>query len=344
MRENLVIIFGGHSRESLVSVATAQNLSQALPEASCWFWALDGQIYDVSREHLLSHADAFKVPLIPQKAPLFESLSMALHSELAFKSLFINGLHGGSGEDGTVQYWFEKRYTPFTGPGSEACRACMNKDQAKQKLKAAGARVAESYLISGYDDVEAEASIRKLFQSFDRLILKPNEEGSSFGLLLLEPSNWDQALREISKNLGTSYLLEAYIPGTELTVGVVDSKSGTRALVPTELRVQRGFADYDGKYLGLGTVEVTPAQVSAHVIEMAQRLAVAAHTVLNCEGYSRTDMIVDQQGVVFLETNALPGLTKASLVPQALAYEGVSLREFLEEQMEIARVRARRTL
>jgi D-alanine-D-alanine ligase len=130
------------------------------------------------------------------------------------------------------------------------------------------------------------------------------------------------------------------VTGTELTVGVVDDRSGTRALPASEVRVEAGRAfDYEGKYLGKGTREITPAEVAAEVSQAAQRVALAVHRALGCEGYSRTDVICGANGAVFLEINTLPGLTRMSFIPQQLAAEGTAMRAFLEEQIALARRR-----
>lgn len=340
----IITLFGGESRERLVSVATAQNISHALPHALCWYWSPNGSVFEIDRQDLLSHPDVFKTELKPKNEAKYQDLLTALDSEQAANAVFVNAVHGGRGEDGTLQDWFEERGIAFTGPGSAACRLCMDKNLAKQKLHSLRARVAQSALISSQDLLDAENRILEFLKVYPKLMLKPNAEGSSFGLAVVERHSLDSVLSELRSHPSCSYLLEAYIHGVELTVGVVDNPEGSRALVPTELRAKEGFADYDGKYLGLGTTEITPAEVSDWVRESAQMLAVTAHQALGCEGYSRTDMIVDEEGPVFLETNALPGLTKASLVPQALAFEGVSIREFLDRQLENARVRAARNL
>lgn len=336
---NLIILFGGESRERLVSVATAQNMSQALPEAACWYWAPDDSVYLVTFEALAAHTDVFKSEFQPSVAALFKNILLALDSEQASNSTFILGVHGGRGEDGTLQAWLEERKIAFTGPGSKACRLCMDKLAAKKIVESQGVRVASSCLISGQDFLAAEAEVRRLLSCYSQLILKPNAEGSSFGLSVVTEKSQEAALNELKKHPKRQYLLEAYIHGTELTVGVFDDEGGPRALVPTELCAKEGFADYDGKYLGFGTTEITPAEVSELVTHAAQRVAVAAHQALGCEGYSRTDMMIDSKGPVFLETNALPGMTRASLIPQALSYEGVSVYQFLVKQVELARAR-----
>ena len=342
-KQNLIILFGGESRERLVSVATAQNISQALPQALCWFWALDDQIYEVSHEELLAHQDVFKTEFKPSVPALFKTILEALDSEQAAQNIFVLALHGDRGENGVLQSWLEERKIAFTGPNSKACALTMDKAASKKAVQAAGVRIADSCLLRG-QDADSESQLLSMISRHPKLILKPNYEGSSFGLCLITKDNLELAREKLKAYPDRMYILEAFVEGTELTVGIYDEGSGARALTPTELRVQNGFADYDGKYLGLGTKEITPAEVPDNIVRAAQRMALSAHEILGCEGYSRTDMMVDDQGPVYLETNPLPGLTKASLVPQALAYEGVSIRDFLVHQVELARVRLSRSV
>src|SRR5258708_22501964 len=130
--------------------------------------------------------------------------------------------------------------------------------------------------------------------------------------------------------------------GVELTVGVVED-GPLRALAGRGVGAAPGRAfDYEGKYLGKGTIEITPAEVTAEVARAAQEAAIAAHDALGCEGYSRTDVIVSPRGPVFLEINTLPGLTRRSFIPQQLAAEGTAIKDFLRDQLALARRRASR--
>jgi D-alanine-D-alanine ligase len=124
-------------------------------------------------------------------------------------------------------------------------------------------------------------------------------------------------------------------------VGVVEGPGGSlRALPCSEVRLDEGFAfDFEGKYLGRGTTEVTPAEVEPALAQAAQALAITAHRALGCEGYTRTDLILTARGPVYLETNTLPGLTRRSFIPQQLAAEGTSVQAFLEGQLALARAR-----
>jgi D-alanine-D-alanine ligase len=182
--------------------------------------------------------------------------------------------------------------------------------------------------------------MREMLAIYGRIVAKPVAGGSSVGLYhLLAPDEVDPAARKMEES-GEPYLAEEFISGTELTVGVLDGPGGARALPPSEVRLEQGRAfDYEGKYLGKGTREITPAEVPPQISAAAQGMALAAHRALGCEGYSRTDVIAQARGPVFLELNTLPGLTRASFLPQQLAAEGTPMLTFLEGQLTIARAR-----
>jgi len=190
------------------------------------------------------------------------------------------------------------------------------------------------------DPKKMRSEVREMLAIYGRVVAKPVAGGSSVGLHHLLSADQIEPAAQRMEESGESYLAEEFISGTELTVGVVDGPSGPRALPPSEVRLEQGRAfDYEGKYLGKGTREITPAEVPPEVTRAAQDLALAAHRALGCEGYSRTDIISSSNGPVFLELNTLPGLTRASFLPQQLAAEGTPMLSFLEGQLAIARNR-----
>jgi D-alanine-D-alanine ligase len=176
-----------------------------------------------------------------------------------------------------------------------------------------------------------------------RVVAKPIADGSSVGLHHVRAEGEIPTVARAIAASKLRYIAEAFIDGRELTVGVIDDGRSVRALPVSEVRIAPGRAfDFEGKYLGHGTVEITPAEVSEAVSRAAQALAVDVHTALGCEGYSRTDVITTERGPVFLETNTLPGLTRASFLPQQLAAEKITVRGFLENQIALARRRRER--
>jgi D-alanine-D-alanine ligase len=189
----------------------------------------------------------------------------------------------------------------------------------------------------------AAAAMDRLLGLYGKLVLKPVADGSSSGLFFIDAQTRNEGLARLERSPGVGFLLERYIRGRELTVGVIDRASGeTIALPCSEVLVDPGRSfDFEGKYLGQGTKEITPADIPAETADAAKNLALTVHRALGCSGCTRTDMIVDPSGPVFLEINTLPGLTGASFIPQQLEAAGIPMGAFLEEQIELAAKRPR---
>jgi len=324
-----IVLFGGPSDERHVSVASAQSIVRALGAPLAWFWAPDGPVYDVALDDLLAHQRPFEMDFHPARPAVWPNLEQALDTLPVEDPVFLLALHGGPGEDGTVQKMMEDRGIAFTGSGSAASAAAFEKTRAKDMLRDR-VRMADSRIVRGPE------TVNEMLRLYDRIVLKPVAGGSSRGLYFADRDadfNYDQSV---------PYLAEQFIAGRELTVGVVDMGDGPLALPPIEIQVDAGRSfDYVGKYLDAGTREICPAQIPDPMRETAEQVALTAHTVLGCEGYSRTDMIAaDDDHIYFLELNTLPGLTSSSLVPKELKAAGIGFREFLEKQVELARQKA----
>lgn len=327
-----IVLFGGPSDERHVSVASAQNIARMLPEALLWFWAPEGAVYDVSSKELLGHDDPFESDYVPSRPAIWPDMEQALDTVPVDDPLFILGVHGTAGEDGTLQRMLEARSLPFTGSGSAASANAFNKERAKSIVRDR-VRTAESRV--AHDSAELARHAGEMLQKYERIVAKPVAGGSSRGLFFLKRGD---AIPSIS----VPYIVEQFIAGRELTVGVADMGDGPFALPVIEIEVDPGFQfNYAGKYHGTGTREICPANIPDALRDEAQRVAVTAHEALGCYGYSRTDLIAGDDGVYFLELNTLPGLTKSSLVPQQLHTAGIEMRAFLEKQMELATAASR---
>jgi D-alanine-D-alanine ligase len=334
---DVVILFGGSSSERRVSSASAQNVTELLPEAQPLFLAQTGAVFRVPREELLGFPRPYENDFAPRGDQAYAVLLDAVES-LKDKVFFL-ALHGGEGEDGTIQRMLEGRKIAYTGPGPDASAHAFDKEVAKQIASGAGVRIAQSVHLSSKPAVMREA-LREMLKLHGRVVAKPVAGGSSVGLFHIRSMDDVETAAAGIEALGEGYLAEQFVSGTELTVGVVDGENGPRALPPSEVRLEEGRAfDFEGKYLGKGTREITPAEVSPEITRAAQQLGLDAHRALGCEGYSRTDMIVSPQGPVFLELNTLPGLTRQSFIPQQLAAEGTKIADFLEGQLALARRR-----
>ncbi|HEY2321792.1 MAG TPA: ATP-grasp domain-containing protein [Thermoanaerobaculia bacterium] len=327
-----IVLFGGPSDERHVSVASAQNIARVLPDALLWFWAPKGAVHDVSAKELLGHEDPFESDYVPSRPAIWPDIEQALDTLPVDDPIFILGLHGTAGEDGTLQRLLEARSLPFTGSGSAASANAFDKERAKSIVHDR-VRTAESSVANDSLDLAEHAD--EMLQRYPRIVAKPVAGGSSRGLFFLERG-------DPIPPINVPYIVEQFIEGRELTVGVVDMGEGPVALPVIEIEVDPGYEfNYAGKYHGTGTREICPANIPDALRDEAQRVAVTAHEALGCHGYSRTDLIAGSDGVYFLELNTLPGMTKSSLVPQQLHTAGIEMREFLEKQMELARAASR---
>ncbi|MBR0869245.1 D-alanine--D-alanine ligase [Bradyrhizobium tropiciagri] len=320
----VTILFGGTNKERLVSVASAQALHRALPDADLWFWDVDDTVHAVTSEKLLNHARPFEVDFKPDGQGL--AFADALDKARAENRVLVLGLHGGRAENGELQAMCELRGIPFTGSGSAASHLAFDKPSAKRFAAFAGVNAPQGIAVE---------NIAQAFAEHGRLIAKPAKDGSSYGLIFVNAQQDIVAVRNAAKT--EEYLIEPFVSGVEATCGVLEQSDGAvLALPPIEIVPAEGGFDYTAKYLLKSTQEICPGRFAPEVSAAIMDHALRAHRALSCTGYSRSDFIVSAKGPVYLETNTLPGLTAASLYPKALKAQGIGFADFLRDQIELA--------
>ena len=320
------LLFGGLSRERLVSTATAQSIASAIEDIEIWHWAEDNHVYMTSLNALMAHERPFEFAFRADGVDLGPLEIVLAHNK---DRLLVLGLHGGSAENGELQGLCEANGIAFTGSGSKASQQAFNKNTAKRLVAAAGVPVPAR--------VEAH-ELRSALSYYKKLIAKPVADGSSFGLHFIATD--DELTDFMDFSSIDEFLVEPCIPGAEATCGVLHHEGRVIALPPVEIVPAEGAFDYNSKYLNSQTQEICPARFDAKTINQIKDLAIKAHTALGCEGYSRTDFIISQDGPIFLETNTLPGLTKASLFPKSLKVQGIAFSDFLKGQIMLAKQRS----
>ena len=324
----ITILFGGTNTERLVSVASAQALHEALPEADLWFWDVSDTVHEVQSQALRSHARPFEDPFKPGTRGI--GLEQALDQAKAEQRLLVLALHGGRAENGELQVMCEMLGIPFTGSGSASSHLAFDKIAAKRFAAIAGVKAPIGLRLEDIDAALVE---------YDKLIAKPVRDGSSYGLIFVNSTQDLAAVRNAAKT--EEYVIEPFISGVEATCGVLEQSDGSViALPPIEIVPAQGGFDYTAKYLLKSTQEICPGRFAPEITAQIMDQAVKAHQALSCSGYSRSDFIVSQQGPIFLETNTLPGLTKASLYPKALKAQGIEFVDFLQGQIALAMKRA----
>jgi D-alanine-D-alanine ligase len=323
--KRITILFGGLNKERLVSVASAQALHSALPDADLWFWDVDDTVHETRSEVLLGHSRPFEEPFEPG-TPSLGNIVRALDRAQAENRLLVLGMHGGMAENGELQAMCEMRGIPFTGSGSASSHLAFDKVAAKRFAAIAGVTATVGVPL---DDAE------RALAEYGKLIAKPARDGSSYGLMFVNSSQDLVAVRRAAET--EDYLIEPFISGVEATCGVLEKLDGTvMSLPPIEIIPADGGFDYTAKYLAKATQEICPGRFAPEISAEIMDQALKAHHALSCRGYTRSDFIVAKSGLVYLETNTLPGLTKASLYPKALKAVGIEFADFLQDQIALA--------
>jgi D-alanine-D-alanine ligase len=337
-----IVLFGGTSSERKVSVASAQNVSRVWPEAHLLFWAPTGDLSWVKSDALQGFTRPFEQDFVAAQRSAFASIESALDAVREQSSVLLIALHGGDGENGMLQRLCEARDISFTGSGSKASATAFDKSASKALIERAGFAVPKGMRLQPQPHASLAQQVAALFDVAPRWVLKPERDGSSVGLLHLKSVSQKDEAAQMIQSLDVVYLAEQFVAGREVTVGVVESAGKLKALPVSEvcLKPEAAF-DFEGKYLK-NTEEKTPADLPESLADLLQQVAVTAHRALGCFGYSRTDIILSADGPVYLETNTLPGLTKASFIPQQLAVAGDDFRAFLEAQVSLAKNRSAR--
>ena len=234
-------------------------------------------------------------------------------------------LHGEFGEDGEIQALLRSRGMPYTGSGPEASRASFDKVVTKKPLEAAGVPV------PAYGLARAGEARRLPLP----LVVKPPRQGSSLGVTrVLRDEEWAGALT-VALEFGPEALVEAYIEGAELTVGIV----GDEALPVVEIRAPQGLYDYRAKYTAGLTQYLVPAPLAEDRAAVCRDLALRTFRALGCEGFARVDLRMDAQGRCFvLELNNIPGFTETSLLPKAARAAGIPFPALCDRILRLASV------
>lgn len=245
-------------------------------------------------------------------------------------------LHGKPGEDGTVQGLLELLGIPYTGSGVEASAIGIDKVVTKQLFQAAGIPTPAWVPINRRDDLASRLDAARTNLGFP-LIVKPRYEGSSVGMTIIRgPEQLTREVTAVREKFG-DLLLEKFISGMIATVGIL----GEQALPILELTPKsREFYDFKAKYTKGETEFIIPARLDKSVTERVQRLALAAHETIGCEGFSRVDVMVeDGKTPYFLEVNTIPGMTDVSDLPAEAAHIGISYDQLVHQILKSARKR-----
>ena len=317
----VAVLFGGTSMERDVSVASGAQVVLALRQAGHVVFAVEtsqGALTAEEEQRYLTEGIS-RVP--PERARHGDWLAIASMPELKNVDLVFLALHGGSGEDGTVQALLSDAQIPFTGSGALGSALAMDKDVAKHLFLGVGVPTPEWVI--------APVSLEEVREQLGfPLIVKPNAQGSTVGLSLVSEADGLEAAIAASRVFDDKVMLERYIPGRELTVGILD---GDALAVGEIIPAEGDIFDYAAKYQAGAAEEIFPADIDPGTTLRVQELGLLVHGTLKLGAYSRVDFRMDAYGELWvLEANTLPGLSIGSLLPKSAAATGIDFVELCE--------------
>lgn len=316
MKKNIAIIMGGYSSEYAISIKSGNVVYKYLDRDKYnpyrivitrerWFYMDDN-----SQEYTVEKAD----------------FSLIVDSnKITFDCVF-NAIHGTPGEDGLMQAYFELLGIPHTSCNHYEAALTFNKRDVLSTLKPYGVPCAISYFLNKGQDVDADAIVEKVGLP---CFVKANRAGSSYGVSkVYQKEELDQAIENAFKE-DTQIIIESFLDGTEVSVGVITYNNKVTVLPATEIISENDFFDFEAKYLGKSK-EITPARISEKQESNVRELAEFIYKTLGLKGYTRSEFIFIGDIPHLLEINTTPGLTEESLLPQQAKTAGISLEDLFD--------------
>lgn len=320
--KNIAIIMGGYSSEYQISL-TSGNVA---------YQYLDKTKYNAYRIHIFKEKWVY-VDDSDSEFPIDKNdFSVTVNNEKITFDCVFNAIHGTPGEDGLMQAYFELLEIPQTSCDYYQAALTFNKRDLLSVLKPYGIQSATSFYLNLGDEINQDLIIEKVGLP---CFVKPNKSGSSFGISKVKTK--DELLFAIANAYkeDNEIIIESFLDGTEVSVGVINYKGEITVLPITEIVSENDFFDYEAKYLGKSQ-EITPARISEDIAEKIRTVAKKAYTVLKMTGFSRSEFIIVNGEPFMLEMNTIPGLTTESLIPQQARAAGISLEDLFSNAIELA--------
>jgi len=317
----IAVIMGGNSTEAEISIKSGtvvyQNLDNKKYTAYCV--KISGNNWEVITNH--------KNIQIDKSDFSFKSNGFKIKFDCVF-----NAIHGSPGEDGLLCAYFDLLGIKHTSAPFYQMALTFNKKDCLSVLKNYGIKMANSYFLRKGEAVDSDKIIAKVGLP---CFVKPNQAGSSFGISKVYKKRELPKAIEKAFTEDTDVLIESFLEGTEVSVGVIEYKGEILVLPPTEIESHNDFFDFDAKYNGKSD-EITPARITEKQLENLNIEAKKVYEVLHMKGFSRSEFIFIGDKPYFLEINTVPGFTNESLLPQQARAAGISLPELFGSAIEAA--------
>lgn len=323
MKKNIAVAMGGYSSEAEISLKSGEVVYKHLSA---------NPKFDVYRAHILKEkwfvkTDAGEDFIIDKSNFSVRINDITIHFDCVF-----NTIHGTPGEDGLFQGYLQTLKIPQTACDYYQAALTFNKRDCISVLKAHGIQTAKNVYINKGDDIDTQAIIDHVGLP---CFVKANRAGSSYGISKVKKKEDILAALDHSFKEDDEVIIESFLDGREVSVGVINIGNETQALPITEIISENEFFDFEAKYLGKSK-EITPANLSKAQTEEVQNLAVKIFKLLKLKGLTRSEFIFHNNEPHFLECNACPGLTEASILPQQAKAAGISLQDLFTSAIEVA--------
>ncbi len=318
MKKHIAVVMGGTTSEHAISIKSGKevmrHLSQKLFEATAVVISSDGWTVHYADQQILLTIDQFTFDYNGK--------------EIAFDAVF-NAVHGVPGENGDLQTLLEKVGLPYTGCSAEVARLTYNKYETLEFLKPHGIHMAKHQIIQKNSTWSAAHIVEDLGLP---CFVKANKAGSSFGVVKVHKVEDMHQAVQTAMNEDDEVLVERFLAGTEVSIGVIQYKGEVVVLPPTEIISNNDFFDYAAKYEG-NSKEITPARLSDIQLANLRKAAKKVFVSLGARGFSRSDFIFQGDTPFFLELNSIPGLTAQSLLPQQARHVGIALTDLFTDMI-----------
>ena len=320
--KNVAIVMGGYSSEYKISLTSGNVVFNQLNKTK----------YRLFRIHILPEKWVY-VDENEKEFPINKhDFSVIIDGKTIFFDVVFNAIHGTPGEDGLLQAYFQLLGIPQTSCDYYQAALTFNKRDLLSVLKPYGIKTATSFYLNLGDAINQEEIISKVGLP---CFVKPNKSGSSFGISKVKSMEELLPAIENAYKEDNEIIIESFLDGTEVSVGVINFKGEIKVLPITEIISENDFFDYEAKYLGKSK-EITPARISEELKVKIENVAKRAYEVLKMKGFSRSEFIIVNNEPHMLEMNTIPGLTTESILPQQAHEAGISLPELFENAIELA--------
>lgn len=321
MKRTIAIVAGGDTSEFEVSLRSAQGIYSFIDKEKYTLYIVE------------MHGTDWHVQLPDgMKAPVDRNdFSFRLgDAKVTFDFAYIT-IHGTPGEDGRLQGYFDMMHIPYSCCGVLAAALTYDKFACNQYLKGFGVRIAESLLLRRGQEISDEAVMEKIGLP---CFIKPNLGGSSFGVTKVKTQEQIQPAIAKAFEEAPEVMVEAFMPGTELTCGCYKTKDKSVVFPITEVVTHNEYFDYKAKYNGESD-EITPARIPDELRDRVQALTSAIYDILGASGIIRIDYIITEGGKVnLLEVNTTPGMTATSFIPQQVRAAGLDIKDVMTDIIE----------